>query len=38
MQMSQIDTENDKNSKLFLFLKILGTFFQIFEGLCGLDR
>ena len=29
MKMSQIDPEIDKNSKLLLFSKILGTFFQI---------
>ena len=32
--MSQIDTENDKNLKVFKFSKIVCMFFQSFDGQC----
>ena len=38
MKLSQIDTENDKNPKIFHFSKFLRIFGQIFAGICGLKR
>ena len=36
--MSQIVTDKDNNLKIFQFLKILGLFSQIFDGLCKLEQ
>ena len=38
MKRSQVDTENDKNLKIFQLSKISFVFPQVFDGLFGLER
>ena len=38
LKRSQIDTEFNKNPKVFKFSMTLCIFFQIFDVLCGLER